>query len=301
MPDTEDGSGKGCDRIQVGQGQGDSEPGVLHADFDGDGPAAGLIQFQDPGAPIPQEQAEGVVQNDCQNHRKCCFSQAVGIECHHSGYDDDNGGDRDQRKGLCSPLDDHGKESADQQSQKDRENHHLQDGQDHRSKVHRQPGTGQGPEEERGDQGGQQGGDTGQGDRQGNIPLGQIDDHIGGGPAGASSHQDHSGGQFRGQSQGSGDDPGSGGHDDELEANSCQHRSGSLEDQPEILSFQGESHSEHDDSQERSDGGADPSKDFRKHPGGAGENQNPEGEGLLCEATGLVPTLQEAPSLSSTE
>src|SRR5690606_29736417 len=248
VPDAEDGAGQGGDRIEVGGGQGDGQTGILHSHLHRDGPAARLVLPEKAGGEIPQGQPGQVVQHHRHEDDRG-GQQLIGPVCDDAGDDGDDGEDGDGRQGGRRLLHGDREKAFDQDSQDDGHDHHLHDGLEQGPGFDGQPPIGQKQHQQRSENGSKQRGDGRNDDRKGHVPPGQVDDDVGGGSAGACSHQNHSRGQIRGQPEQQGDQEGRSGHDDVLGGDADQNRNGLLQDEAEIIRRKGGSHAEHDDAQ----------------------------------------------------
>ena len=67
VPDTEHRAGDGGHRTEVRHSQGHGQPGILHADFEGHGSAKARRSVPQSRSPIPERQAQRVMQDHGQH------------------------------------------------------------------------------------------------------------------------------------------------------------------------------------------------------------------------------------------
>ena len=98
MPDTEDCARQGSGRGKMFDRQRHREPGILHADLDGQRAAFTAVVAQLSGAVVAEQQADAIMQDDRQQDGAANLTELADIE---RGDDSDNehdGADSEQRQ-----------------------------------------------------------------------------------------------------------------------------------------------------------------------------------------------------------
>ena len=163
----------------------------------------------------------------------------------------------------------------DNQPQGDGNDHNLQNAQQHPHDVDLNVRVDVQTGQQRRRDDADQGGDRGDGHRQGHIPFGQKDHHVGGRPAGDAAHQHHPGGELRRHMKQQRQQPGGERHHQIVQKYPCGDRRRTRQDAFEIRQLQMNPHTEHNQHQQ----GGNPRADRGEGGGGVigqnGEQQCP--------------------------
>lgn len=101
MPDREQRAGQRGQRAKVDFPQRGGKSGVLHSHLDRQRAAGGFVKAKQPSAPVAAEQADGVMQDDGDNHHKAYGSD---MRCGTGHHGADNRQNADHRKGRQERL-----------------------------------------------------------------------------------------------------------------------------------------------------------------------------------------------------
>ncbi len=257
MPYGEDRAGNHSQRhcCESGLGKADSQTGILHTNFDGDGTTLRGVKFKQLCAAVTQCVAAQVMKDDDNKYDLGCTQDGL-VACRYNGCHDQNDGrGGNQRKHICDGLTELLEEVVDQNADYDGNQDYLDDADEHGQQIHIYRGTGIELGQKRGQERSQDRGYSGHTYRQGHITMGHIGHHVGRRTAGAGTDQDDTDCKFRRQLEDLGQNKGQKRHDGELKYSTNGHILGSLEDVGEIRGLQGKTHTKHDDAKQRVDPG----------------------------------------------
>ncbi len=135
MPDGEQRAGQGGERTEVDFAQRSGEAGVLHADFNRQRAAGGFIKAEQFPAPVAAKQANGVMQNNGDNHHKADRRNVRCRTCHNSADNRQNAHHRKRRQIRFYGFYDAWEQMMNDQAQRNRNDHNLQYTQQHSHHV----------------------------------------------------------------------------------------------------------------------------------------------------------------------
>ena len=251
MPDGEDGRrersfwGGG----EVGLRQRRSQRGVLHADLDRCR-ARGLIgAASDASSQVAEEVAQQVVADDHRDDESARRQDLVDRTRHDDQQHVADTQHRDPGQERQDLLHELARDKANDKASKHGSEDHQQDVLRHRRAIHRHTRTDQPGGKQRRHEGREQSRNRGHGDRQRDVRLCQVGDHVRGGAARCTTDEDDTDGHCVGKAEHVAQAPTHEGHDQVLGDNTYEHRQRALDDESEVGQRQGQAHAEHDDAE----------------------------------------------------
>ena len=299
MPHAEHGAGHGGQRhgCEVHGGKRGCQAGVLHAHLDGQRAHLRLRQAERAAHEIAQRVTADVVQHDHHDDQRADGRQLGGVGGHHGHDDQRDGDDGDERQHLGAGLGHLGRNGVDDEAQRDGNEHHLHDGQQHADIADVDALAGEQQHERRGDDRGHDGGARGHADGQRHVALGQVRHDVGGGAAGAAADEHDAHGKLGGQLEDQAQHPGDQRHDDELGQDAGDHGLRLGEHHLEIAELERHAHAEHDDAEQRVDpaGGQRRMHGRGRDEGDDGDRKRDDGHPFAGEVADLLEDLHDEP------
>ena len=253
MPDGEQRAWQRRQRAEVNFTQRGRQARVLHPHLDRQRTAGGFIKTKQTSAPVAAKQANGVMQDHRDNHHQADGGDMGGGTRHHRADDRQNAHHREGGQERLYRFHHLRQQMMDNQSQRDRNDHNLQNAEQHAHDVDLNMRVDVQTGEQRCRHDADEGGDRGDGHRQRHIPFGKKDHHVGGGPAGDAADQHHPGGKLRRHMKQQRQQPGGERHHQIMEKDPCSDRRRARQDAFEILQLQMHTHTEHDQHQQGGD------------------------------------------------
>ncbi len=136
MPDGEQRAGQSGERTEVDFAQRSGEAGVLHADFNRQCAAGGFIKAEQFPAPVAAKQANGVMQNNGDNYHKADRRYVRRRTCHNSADDGQDAHHRKRGQIRFYGFYDAWEQMVNDQAQSNRNNHDLQNAQQHTHHIY---------------------------------------------------------------------------------------------------------------------------------------------------------------------
>ena len=170
-------------------------------------------------------------------------------------------------------------EVADDYAARNREEHDLEDGDEHREQRDVNPGSREEVDEERRYERREERGAGSDGDGERHIALREEAHDVRGGAARAAADEDHAGGDFGRKREGLAEEPRGDRHDDKLPDDADEDLKRPPEHLGEVSGLQGEAHAEHHYSEKDGDIACERREDRRKEEGESREDEDPYSEG----------------------
>ena len=245
-------------------GERHAESRILHADLKAEGAAFGGIHARHAADHVAEAHADGVLDGNHEEGDEACVHDARLGGRNHGGDDDHDGRHGDERQRAGDILNTVAEDAVNQDARADRNEDYLDDREEHRGRVDREPfarkGVHQGGRHDWRHQ--RRAGRDRDGER--HIAAGEEGDDVRGRSARAAAQEHQTDGEVGRQIKGLAEHEGRDRHDRELRNDADDHVLRAGKDLAEVRGRQGETHAEHDDAEKEGYPGASKYEYFRK-------------------------------------
>ena len=247
VPEGEDRGRQRRERVRskVHRGERDAEARILHADFDREALALGEVHARCLRKEVAEEHAEAVMEDNDREDKRTGREDLRARGGDDGGDDEDDRDDGDEREDRNRSIDAFAKHLVDNDAQGDRDQHDLNDRDEHAHRIDVKPLARKEVHERGGDKGGEERRAGRDRDGKRHVAAREEGHHVRGGAARAAAHEHHADGEFRRERKNEAEHVGRHRHDDELAEDADQHVSRVLEDFTEVIGREREAHAEH--------------------------------------------------------
>lgn len=246
-----DGAGNG-DEWEGGEmlsGEDDAKTGVLHADFDGDGPTGDGRQSENFGEAVAGGKTEEMKASNRAEQGEPTLANDVTLLADDAGTNHHDEDDREEGRGRGHLAGQPWKPTVERDSEGDGNDDNLKGGHDQARGIDWNAGACVGESEEWGEKDSGQGRTYGHGHGERDIATGEKGYDVGRGASGTAGDQDQTGGEIVRQLKELGDGPCDERHEGELPSEPANDGPWHVAERHEIRDLEGDAHPEHDESE----------------------------------------------------